>query len=207
MMGKDCERIIKNISNIEELLEYSVVNISKLNSPPIIIDGSHSHDENGNSSKLEFMEKDTPVDLSEYLSDLISKFDEVLPDLEKIKILERGLYVKTSEFNNSIGSPWTEINKFKDIIERIKSAVNADYVGNRSEVITLINIAMMRVTDAKWAMLTYHDYIQRGFDAKFNDKRPSIAFKQANKKDESIGNIRQDFEENVNIPKKHIDPW
>ena len=61
-----------------------------------------------------------------------------------------------------------------------------------------------RVTDAKWAMLTYHDYIQRGFDAKFNDKRPSIAFKQANKKDESIGNIRQDFEENVNIPKKHI---
>ena len=70
----------------------------------------------------------------------------MLPDLEKIKILERGLYVETSEFNNSIGSPWTEINKFKDIIERIKGAVNADYVGNRSEVITLINIAMMRVT-------------------------------------------------------------
>lgn len=207
MMGKDCERIIKLISDIEETLTTTMINISKLNSPPIIIDGTHSHDKDGNSNKLEFIEKDTPVKLSGFLSELNSMFDIILPDLVKMNRLETGLYTDPSSFNNSLGSPWTEISKFKSAIESIKNSTNADYVGNRLEIITLMNIATTRACDAKWAMLLYHDYVQRGFDAKYNDKLPSIAFKQANKKDESIGNIRQDYDENVNIPKKPIDPW
>lgn len=206
MMGKDCERIVKSIELLEDKLSEALLSISSLNTPPIVIDGSHTHGDDGESSKLEFLEKDTPVDLSGYLSGVTSALSSISSDLSKVEKLGNELYVNTSSFNNSVGSPWKECNRLKSSVDSILSYSQSDYVGNRSEVISLINIARLKCFDAKWALIFYHDYLQRGFDAKFNDKLPSVVFKNADKKD-TIGNIDQDFEENVNVPRPSLDPF
>ena len=57
-----------------------------------------------------------------------------------------------------------------------------------------------------WAMIIYHDYIQRGFDDSFNGKKPSVTFKFGLDK-ESNGNLAQKYNENVNIPTKPLEPF
>lgn len=206
MMGKDCERISKGIYDISNAISSILLEVSSLNEPPIKVDGSHSHNEDGSSTKLVFLEKDTPVDMSGYISKIRDVYDSIKDDIEKMGKLGSELYTNISTFNNSIGSPWLEVKSFKTAIEQIIGYGGSDFVGNRSTMISLLNIALSRSIDAKWGILMYHDYLQRGFDAKYNEKLPSVRFKNANKKD-SIGNIDQDFEENVNIPRPSLDPF
>ena len=47
----------------------------------------------------------------------------------------------------------------------------------------------------------------RGFDNQFNGNKPSIDFDGSKIGDKTTGNLKQEYEENVNIPEASIDPF
>lgn len=206
MMGKDCERILSSFVKIENSLSNCIMKLAGLLNTPVIVVGDHGHSEGG-SDQFEFKEKDSGIDISDIVDNVTEAIDSFIPDIEKMSTLESDLYTGTNEFNNSAGSPWTEIHTLEKSIKRIKTLSEpGKFVGGKSGMITLLTMALTETINAKWALIFYNDYIQRGFDAKVNSKLPSITQVGSDKK-KTIGNIKQEFEENVNIPKESLDPY
>lgn len=214
MMGKDCERIILSIASIINATSEAIGSISNLNVPPIKVKADHTHSDDGAgpASKTEFIEKESKVSMSGPLSKVTSLLSELSPDLGKLQVLEDGLYIETFQFHNSIGSPWTEVKGLKKAIDSVLSYTGEDYVGDRAMVTGLLNIVLARAVDAKWALILYHDNIQRGFDYHHNNKEPSIVHRKNYLEDEldvpyTMGVKNQDIDENVHITKESHDPW
>lgn len=214
MMGKDCEKIISSINAIVNAAAEAIEDISKLNCPPILVKADHTHADEGKGecSKTQFIEKERKTSMSGPLSKVTSVIEGLSDYLSKLDSLEEGLYTDTKNFNNSIGSPWTEITSLRKAIDNVTDYKGEDYTGDRTTVVGLLNIIMIRAVDAKWAIISYHDYIQRGFDNIFNDNNPSITFKKNYQIDEldvreTIGQRNQAIDENVHIKKKNRDPF
>lgn len=212
MMGKDCERILFVINKMIDNTNKAIVNISKLNSPPIKVKAEHTHGEDGSASLTEFIEKESTISMAEPLQEISETLEELSGDLSKLDKLEKGLYTDIKKFNNSIGSPWIEIKRLRSAINTISSYTGEDYVGDRHVVIAALSAVISSAVDAKWAMIFYHDYVQRGFDNIFNNNEPSISFKKNYKTDEldvnrTIGIRNQQYDENVHIKKDNRDPF
>ena len=206
MMGKDCERILSSFISIENSLSNCISKLAGLLNTPVLINGDHGHSENGNDHFI-FREKESGIDISDIINNVADKIDSFMPDIEKMSTLESDLYTDTKEFNNSAGSPWSEIHALQKSINRIKDLSEpGKFVGGKAGMIALLTMALTETINAKWALIFYNDYIQRGFDAKVNSKLPSITQVGSDKK-KTIGNVNQEFEENVNIPKESLDPF
>lgn len=203
MMGKDCERMLSEINGIKDALISAIKGVSSSINYRIKTKGSHG--EHG----IELIGYEEPNgSVAQYVSSVKSAYSSFSSDNSKMKSLESNMYTSSNSLNNSYGSPWKELHVLEESINNISSfnSGSGQYIGGKIELLGLLNIALSCAIDAKWALITYHDYIQRGFDTKFNDNEPSITFKKANKKD-SIGNINQDFKENVNVKQPSIDPY
>lgn len=214
MMGKDCERIASSIDKMIDAASEAIEAIAKLNTPPIKVKADHTHSDEGAgpASRTFFIEKESPSSMQGPLSKVSSILTGLSEDLGKLGVLKKGLYTDTKSFNNSIGSPWTEIERLKSFIEKVASYSGEDYVGDRSIVIALLSSVVSSAVDAKWALILYSDYIQRGFDHKFNDNEPSITFDKNYQRDEldvrkTIGNRNQPIDENVHIKQGNYDPF
>lgn len=191
MMGKDCERLTKEIDTMKNVLYEQL---------ETLID-------------ITLSQTDLPVlpNIKIVLTDRIkSTLESMSDDISKMKGLNDGLYTSKEEFNNSCGSPWTELNEMERDVKKIETYANAHITvtaeKEKRELAQKINIAIMRCIDAKYALISYHDYIQRGYDVQYNEKKPSITFDVGVGK-KSIGNMDQVFEENVHIPTPSIDPF
>lgn len=205
MMGKDCERILSGINEIKDSLSELMLTITGTICTPIKIKADHNHSL-GSYNTFEFDEKSSDNDLSSVMDLINSKLSVVLPDIEQMKSLGSSMYTGTKTFNNSYGSPWTEIDKLEEALNNIKNLDMSctKLIGGKLIIIGLINSAIVSAVDAKWAIITYHDYIQRGYDAKVNNNTPDITFLGADR-EKTIGNIKQNFKENVNIPEESIE--
>lgn len=212
MMGKDCERIVFSINKIIDVASEAIEVISNLNAPPVKVKADHSHDEHGNVSRAEFIEKESKIPMAGPLEKVINTLEDLADDLSKLNLLEEGLYTSTKSFNNSIGSPWTEVKRLKNNIDKVSNYAGEDYIGDRNVVISLLSAVISSTVDAKWAIIFYHDYLQRGFDNIFNDNNPSIAFRKNYKTDDldikkTLGNRNQEIPNNVHIKKDNRDPF
>lgn len=224
MMGKDCERIIGKINTLKDQLANAIMILSGACSYRIIIKSSdYSHPyttgENGSERITNYGhndgdEKEEIVDGSSLLSSISTSIAEFEEDGEKLKGLEEGLYTDVKTLNNSYGSPWSEIHRLEEALKLLKSSGSRDleFIGDKASILALLNMTMSYAVDAKWALTLYHDYIQRGFDNKYNDNEPSIVFNKNYKTDEldvraTMGNKNQQIEENVHIKKGNYDPF
>lgn len=187
MMGPDVEAILSSISAVENAIENGIKSL-------------------GNNSSYRittFEDQEQPNSGSGYAKAAIAAMAEV--DTGRMAGLKESIFTNTESFNNSNGSPWTEL-------ERLQSAIDAcandsvTYMGDRIRLMGLLNIALSRAVDAKWAICIYHDYIQRGYDFKYNNNTPSIKFPGENGK-ETTGNIASGFTDNVHVPVPSIDPY
>jgi hypothetical protein len=213
MMGQDCERILSTINSLENTVSTAIMKVAKSAATVIKVKANHTHADEGKgkASVEEFVEKEGDTDVSEFTSSISSALSGFLPDIEKMGSLESGLYTSSSSFNNSVGSPWTEIHNLESAIG-VVTGTSGNLVGNKTELIAALNIVLTRAVDAKWAIITYADYLQRGYDNKYNDNNPSITFKKNYKNDEldvkqTIGVKNQDNINNVHIKKNNYDPW
>lgn len=219
MMGKDCERIVGSINTLKDQLASAVLSLSGSCSYKIVIKSSeYSHPTYEGSitdpGHQDGEEKEEVLDGSSLLSSISSSIESFEEDSGKLRGLEEGLYTDTKSLNNSYGSPWTEIHKLEEAIAQVKEFGSRDleFIGDKAALIGLLSMTMAYAVDAKWALITYHDYIQRGFDNKYNDNEPSIVFNKNYKTDEldvraTMGNKNQQFEENVHIKKDTYDPF
>lgn len=207
MMGKDCERLFSGIVNIQNELQNSLELLRQSIEFPIEMNPVRINHSDGSSETLHMVEKKKIISTSFF--DCVKTAKAKLEhDFDVMKMLKDNLYTDTSAFNNSNGSPWNEVLKLKECVEDIEDMLKTpiEYASQAILISNRITDALIRAIDAKFSFMMYHDYIQRGYDAKCNGKVPSVVFKAGTTR-VSVGNVSQSFSENVNIPKPSIDPF
>ena len=206
MMGKDCERIIAGINRIQTELQEMVLTMMRISRGPIEMGRFTVICSEGSKEDFELKEKeiDLPDDL---MSSVMAAKKDLDDDFDKMAILKKKLYTSTTSFNNCNGSPWTEMNQLKEKIELLdKQFSGLKFKSELLVLMPLVSFVIGIAIDTKQSMIMYHDYIQRGYDAVFNGKTPSITFKK-DKTTNSIGNLNQPYAENVNIEPESLDPY
>jgi len=196
MMGPDVERILAGINSVKDATIECIKSLSNVSSYRINI--------------IDSREKEVKRNSSDFITPIKESITGIESDCNNMNSLNDGLFTSSNSFNNGYGSPWTELNKLNDAIN-----IADDYASTHSELewlsekitlLELLNMILSLSIDAKWALITYHDYIQRGYDYKYNSNTPSVTFTSGiNKK--STGNVNQQIEENVHIPQQSIDPF
>ena len=166
---------------------------------------SHEHTESGT-----IYEKEHPEDASSFTTSIVELGDTLQEDITKLEEIEADMYKPIEEFNNQYGSPWKEIYILKEKIDNMKTYAeefpNLQWIGEKHSLLNLMRIVVPFAVDAKWALIHYHDWIQRAYDNKFNENKPSIAWNDF-VHGKTIGNIHQDNEGNVRIEDKTNDPF
>ena len=207
MMGKDVERILSGINAVKDMAMSRVSVLAGVSSYRLESEATHGGTSTG---KCTPKEKERLATASTYIDPIRRAMESIADDCSKMNTLGENLYTSANTFNNGYGSPWTELNKLNEAISNAEKYASGhsdlQWSNEKSAFLSLLSVIVSAAVDAKWALTIYHDYIQRGYDNKFNDNIPSIKFTSGIEK-ESIGNIKQDFKENVNIKKKSIDPF
>lgn len=199
MMGKDVERMLSNVNNLIKVcndeidsLAGAVIPYKKVLPVPPIKPGG------------QFPSTNYPM------VEISTAMDKVREDYFKMKDLNSSLYVNSKSFNNNIGSPWSELVKLNDACEKAENYAAAHGTlsdpGEKMGMLAEMNIVLSNAVDFKYAVIIYHDYLQRGYDNNYNGKRPSISFKMGKNKI-TTSNVKQKYEDNVNIPVPSIDPF
>jgi hypothetical protein len=192
MMGSDIERMVSGIDSLISALDSSITGLAS--AIAYAIETPNFVDEKN-------------VDAGDFTSGPGSAFSAMSGDLGNMQSLGSGLYVGTSSFNNSIGSPWTELSNLSSAMSDVTGfSVPLLYIGPKAALLALLNKAMTRAVDAKWAIITYHDYIQRGYDNQYNGNNPSVSFENVDGT-YTTGNLTQDYSENVKVPTPSKDPF
>ena len=149
--------------------------------------------------------KEKPVSVDDPIKSIKTKYNSLKSDIDKIIKMGSSLYVKKEEFNNSIGSPFKEFKQLQDVVEDVieYSDNNSPYkwLSQKASMLALLNTIIHYCNDCKYAITIYSDYVQRGYDHKYNDDTPSLTWKYS-LDDNTMGNLFQDYDENVNIKKK-----
>ena len=197
MMGKDVERILNGINEINDRASDYVGSIAPQTAYRI-------------STPDHVLESPVIIPIWPMLQPIEIVINMLVPDEERMNELAKVLYTNISSFNNGYGSPWPEFNKFMGASrEAVAFAIahhDAPWMGDKVGILALLNRVMSTAVDAKQSLIQYHDYIQRGYDHLFNNNNPSITFRTTIDRD-SIGNIKQEYYENVNMPADSIDPY
>lgn len=207
MMGKDVERILVGINAVKDAATSSINSLSNTISYRIISDAQHG----GMSSGPCYPEEKAVPSLAiSFVKPIRSAMSSIASDQIKMNKLSSGLYTSINSFNNGYGSPWTELNKLETAIVTAEnfaaSHPTIEWIGEKAGLLGILNTILSLSIDSKWALIIYHDYIQRGYDNIFNNNTPSITFASGINKD-STGNVNQDFDENVNIKPQSVNPF
>lgn len=198
MMGRDIERIVAGIDSVKDKLARAI---------ELVADNSgYKIETHGWADERQAHGEEVEKEASDLINDAISAMDSLNPDVSKMQTLGSKLYTSVGSFNNSYGSPWREISNLKSSMSKLSSVQPIKYMGDRVRLLGYLNVALGRAIDAKWAMTTYHDYIQRGYDYKYNDRQPSCPTQRTASR-QSTGNLNQQYAENVNIKEKPIAPF
>lgn len=207
MMGKDVERILAGINAVKDSALSSINSLSNGSGYRMEMEATHG---GTSTSKCTPKEKEKASSASAFIEPIKQSMESIADDCGKMDSLCSGLYTSANTFNNGYGSPWTELNKLNESISSVEAFTSAHsdlkWVSEKCTLVALLSIIVSAAVDAKWALIHYHDYIQRGYDNKYNENNPTIKFTSGLNK-ESIGNINQEYHENVNIKKPSIDPF
>jgi len=205
MMGQDVERMVAGVEAVKDAASAGIVSLSSATGYQLISRAEHAGTAGGPCAPEEI-----EVPAGDPMSAVSAAMGAMSGDCGKMGSLGGSLYTGTSSFNNSIGSPWTEISKLQQAVSDAAAYSGAhspfNYVGEKAGMLAMLNMVMSAAVDAKWAIITYHDYVQRGYDDEYNGKKPSITYKDGLDK-VTNGNLVQKYEENVHIPTKPLEPF
>lgn len=191
MLGKDVERMIAGIESVKDAATSAVDSLSGATAYQLTTDIAHR-------------EIPVPVGASSFVSGLSSGMAGMSGDCGKMNSLGSSLYTSPNTFNNCCGSPWSELTKLGTAVSAAESFAGAhstlQWLGEKAALLGLINKVLSASIDARWALMHFHDHIQRGFDHKYNSDIPSYTWAGANG-NQTIGNVNHDYKDNVHIPK------
>lgn len=183
MYGSNTEKVIKLIDRIIERTAnihvepvlYRIKTKLDPNSPAIInstaVSGGESHSHGAGSLELanpiatEIDHADVICNISD-LQPLKSEYDNII---SKIHLIDDNIYVKNVQMHNSIGSPYTELYRLQKCINDVLAfsfscTIMGEYVYAIAKAVTLLNRTLQMAVDAKWAVIEYADYLERGYN-------------------------------------------
>lgn len=166
MMGKDIERILNNINDLNNVLLNIYTEISE-----------------------------------EYIILFKNIHNLLNEDYEKMQHIDELNFADKCNFNNSIGSPWTEFTTLMSSLTTYIERINTESYKE------MVPILIAQIVDFKSVLITYHDYVQRAFDNVYNDNVPSITFTSDSRGTQSTGNISQKISNNVSIKDANVTPY
>ena len=229
MFGNDIENILNTLNEIKDSANDQIHTLMEDTEYQMYITPRHhthihpivSNWETGpNTETILFKEDENgdgtyqPLNSQELAQPILDKQGDLDSHIEKLNSIASDMYVGKNEMNNQYGSPWTEMKNLKSNIEKLQAFVDANpllkYLGQKYKMATILQTIISSSIDAKYGETIFQDWIQRGFDHKFNEKKPSITwdyFNSPNGKGITIGNKSQQFDENVFIEMMTEDPF
>lgn len=168
MLGSNVERVLKLMDNI---IVAGDIDISggydlrmRLDNDDVTITTYDSYVTNTASSEVErltTLKSDTTV-----LTYLKRELDAVVL---KIKRIDSVLYTRKENMHNSVGSPFTEIYRVQQTLTNVVSYSRdslyiGEYIQNLARLMNMIARLRSYAVDAKWAIVMYADYLERGFN-------------------------------------------
>jgi hypothetical protein len=174
MYGPNVERILKNINEISSAVNINPSFLSyrlsdNLNN--LTVTGStgynggddHNHTVNlvATGTRVELAYPYIPL-FSPSISKAISQFEA---DIEKVRRIQKQLYVTPDKMHNSIGSPYTELYNCLSSINVVKSYMRTlNYMGEKIAYMSSLNIMGRCLLDCKISIQMYADNLERGYD-------------------------------------------
>ena len=204
MMGKDVEKMIQYIEEIKSGAMSAINQLANRTAYQMKSRATH-----GGLSTASCTPEEREVGASSGISNISSPMSKLEAYCTKMNTIETEHYIGSEQFNNCIGSPWSELKKLRTAVNMAESygANSMNYVGEKAGMLSMLCMVYTTATDTKWAIIYYHDYIQRGFDHVFNNDEPSITYTNGLNDKQTIGNINHQYDENVHIPVESIDPY
>ena len=106
--------------------------------------------------------------------------DQLQEDAKNLDSITQDMYTDKNTFNNTYGSPFQEVtnlmNKLNDIKTYTETLSILQWQSQKLVLMNLLQVVVSYAVEAKCALMVNHDFAQRGYDDKFNDKRSSIAW-------------------------------
>lgn len=199
MMGSDIETILSQLNQIKVTTGKLIKQLAGMSGYRLGVDPL---------SHLEVPNPAAPPPPISYCASLISLGDALAANASKLSSLQIGMFTSGSSFTNGIGSPWTEMEQLQNAIRSVGDyGASLSWVGTKAGLMGLLNHVVSCAVDAKWAIVSYHDWIQRGFDHVYNGDTPSITHTADVNGSQSIGQGSQSFTDNVSIPAPSLDPF
>ncbi len=189
MLGSNTEKVLKvidklmvasaslSISPVEYAIKVELINgdIASTSAPADGGDGDgsgsgvHTHGAGSytvsNWVSVEIPQVHTIANVSK-LQPIKAEFDAIIG---KTKIIDKNIYVKNTEMHNCIGSPYTELYRLQEALNDVISFTRSpglmgEHVAACVEAGRLLNRAIFLIVDAKWAVIHYGDYYERGWN-------------------------------------------
>ena len=209
MYGKDIERILSEVEAVKKVTLDCIDDFAGRTAYQLIHYGPHDVVIPPWSPPCYPLELEHPV--GAIMPPIDSAMVPLNIDIGKMATLKGLVYCGAESFNNSIASPWTELEELQ------KAVKNADiyhgiyvpfnYVGEKAGMLAHLNAIYTAVCDCKAPLMIFHHNIQQGWDHNMNGNSPSISWNDDLNGRKTIGLGTQTYGGQVNIPGKSKNPY
>jgi hypothetical protein len=140
-----------------------------------------SHPDHPHTESSVIYERAHPAPAAGFISSIETKYSAVKGETGKMSSIKGAM--KTPDGNkhhNSIGSPFQEMEEldeaFNDVKEYAGAHAQLQWIGEKHALLALMNSLASAVVNAKYAVIHYQDYLQRGYDEVHNGGKQSVQF-------------------------------
>lgn len=140
-------------------------------------------------------ESEHTIQTDSIVQDIIRIFTtDLIPEIDRIRVIDRKLYTSKENVHNSIGSPYTELYDLNDKLKNLQrwcgDHTELQWIGEKHALLNMMQLVVQATINAKYAVIIYHDYLQRGYDYCHNDNKQSVSWDDF-ENGRSTGNVSQ----------------
>jgi len=209
MMGKDIERMLSEVDAVKKVTLDCINDFAGRTAYQLTHYGPHD------VVLIPWSPPCYPIELEYPVGPIMPPIDAamvpLLIDMGKMDTLKGLVYAGAGSLNNSISSPWTELEDLK------KAWTNADiyhgsyvpfnYLGEKTGMLAHLNAVYTACVDCKAPLMVYYHTIQQGWDHNMNGNSPSISWNDDLNGRKTIGLGSQSYSGAVAVPGKSNDPY
>ena len=209
MYGKDIERMLSEVETVKKTTLDCINDFASRTAYQLTHYGPHD------AVLIPWSPPCYPIELEYPVGPIMPAIDAAMAplyiDMGKMDALKGLVYCGSGSFNNSISSPWTELEELKkavnnaDIYHGIYVPFN--YLGEKTGMLAHLNAIYTAVCDCKAPLMIFHNTIQQGWDHNFNGNSPSISWNDDLNGRKTIGLGTQTYGGQVGIPGKSKNPY
>ena len=167
MFGPDVEDWIMTLQNVRDAAEKTISELSIKVAYQLTHKGPHD------AVIIPWQPPCYPVEeghkigsmLPKYLQQPMIVFNKKLIPLN---VIRDQMYQSPANITNSLGSPWKELNHISDLYNELSTYEGTytpyAFLGEKVGLVLLMNEFYTAVCEAKWPVIYYHDWLQRGYD-------------------------------------------